>query len=116
MNLSVIATEMLKFVISVVRSLHVMNSKTSGWSTRRIPIFAPRLLLCTKIPLATKLAGPVTFFFFSSRRRHTRSLCDSSTCALPISANHELGNEYDVAALATVAREGGALFHTDAVQ
>src|SRR5947207_3548540 len=27
------------------------------------------------------------FFFFSSRRRHTRSLCDwSQTCALPISA------------------------------
>src|SRR5260221_8951930 len=26
-----------------------------------------------------------SFFFFSSRRRHTRSLCDwSSTCALPI--------------------------------
>src|SRR5260221_2141036 len=29
----------------------------------------------------------VSFFFFSSRRRHTRSLCDwSSECALPISA------------------------------
>jgi tRNA (5-methylaminomethyl-2-thiouridylate)-methyltransferase len=31
-------------------------------------------------------------------------------------ANHELGNAYDVAALAAVARAGGALFHTDAVQ
>jgi tRNA-specific 2-thiouridylase len=31
-------------------------------------------------------------------------------------ANHELGNEIDVAALAAVARAGGALFHTDAVQ
>jgi tRNA (5-methylaminomethyl-2-thiouridylate)-methyltransferase len=31
-------------------------------------------------------------------------------------ANHELGNRYDVAALAAVARAGGALFHTDAVQ
>jgi tRNA (5-methylaminomethyl-2-thiouridylate)-methyltransferase len=31
-------------------------------------------------------------------------------------ANHELGNETDVAALAAVARAGGALFHTDAVQ
>jgi tRNA (5-methylaminomethyl-2-thiouridylate)-methyltransferase len=31
-------------------------------------------------------------------------------------ANHELGNESDVAALAAVARAGGALFHTDAVQ
>jgi tRNA-specific 2-thiouridylase len=31
-------------------------------------------------------------------------------------ANHELGNEIDVAAMAAVARAGGALFHTDAVQ
>jgi tRNA (5-methylaminomethyl-2-thiouridylate)-methyltransferase len=31
-------------------------------------------------------------------------------------ANHELGNEGDVAALAAVARAGGALFHTDAAQ
>jgi tRNA-specific 2-thiouridylase len=31
-------------------------------------------------------------------------------------ANHELGNGYDVAALAAAARAGGALFHTDAVQ
>ncbi|HSZ81228.1 MAG TPA: aminotransferase class V-fold PLP-dependent enzyme, partial [Polyangia bacterium] len=31
-------------------------------------------------------------------------------------ANHELGNESDVAALAAVARAAGALFHTDAVQ
>ncbi|HXU02187.1 MAG TPA: aminotransferase class V-fold PLP-dependent enzyme, partial [Polyangia bacterium] len=31
-------------------------------------------------------------------------------------ANHELGNVYDVAALARVAHEGGALFHADAVQ
>src|SRR5476649_2666547 len=32
-----------------------------------------------------------SFFFFSSRRRHTRSLCDwSSTCALPILASFRL--------------------------
>lgn len=31
-------------------------------------------------------------------------------------ANHELGNENDLAALAAVARAGGALFHTDSVQ
>jgi tRNA (5-methylaminomethyl-2-thiouridylate)-methyltransferase len=31
-------------------------------------------------------------------------------------ANHELGNVSNVAALAAVARAGGALFHTDAVQ
>jgi tRNA (5-methylaminomethyl-2-thiouridylate)-methyltransferase len=31
-------------------------------------------------------------------------------------ANHELGNAYDLAALAAVARAHGALFHTDAVQ
>src|SRR5439155_20865719 len=43
-NVSVTATEMLKFVISVVRSLHVMKSRMSGWSTRRIPMLAPRLL------------------------------------------------------------------------
>src|SRR5437879_10868105 len=44
MNLSVIATEMLKFVISFVLSLHVMNSRISGWSTRRMPMLAPLLL------------------------------------------------------------------------
>src|SRR5436190_1811842 len=43
MNLSVIATEMLKFVISFVLSLHVMNSRISGWSTRRMPMLAPLL-------------------------------------------------------------------------
>jgi hypothetical protein len=42
MNRSVTATEMLKFVILVVSSLHAMNSRMSGWSTRRIPMFAPR--------------------------------------------------------------------------
>ena len=31
-------------------------------------------------------------------------------------ANHELGNVYDLASLAAVAHEGGALFHADAVQ
>ncbi len=31
-------------------------------------------------------------------------------------ANHELGNLYDVAALAAIAHQGGALFHADAVQ
>src|SRR5260221_6135208 len=38
------------------------------------------------------------FFFFSSRRRHTRSLCDwSSDCALPISATEPgtLGHNRD---------------------
>jgi tRNA-specific 2-thiouridylase len=31
-------------------------------------------------------------------------------------ANHELGNVYDIAALARAAHDAGALFHTDAVQ
>jgi cysteine desulfurase len=31
-------------------------------------------------------------------------------------ANHEIGNVYDIAALARVAHDAGALFHTDAVQ
>ena len=31
-------------------------------------------------------------------------------------ANHELGNVYDLATLAGIAHEGGALFHADAVQ
>lgn len=41
MNLSVMATEMLKFVILVVSDLHSMNSRMSGWSTRRMPMLAP---------------------------------------------------------------------------
>jgi hypothetical protein len=42
MNLSVTATEMLKLVILVVSSLQVTNSMMSGWSTRRMPMLAPR--------------------------------------------------------------------------
>src|SRR4029453_14469707 len=41
MKVSVAATEILKLVIPP-SSLHSMNSRTSGWSTRRIPMFAPR--------------------------------------------------------------------------
>src|SRR5207247_52843 len=41
MNASVAATEMLKFVMPP-SSLHSMNSRMSGWSTRRTPMFAPR--------------------------------------------------------------------------
>lgn len=39
---SVMPTEILKFVISEVLFLQVMKSIISGWSTRRMPIFAPR--------------------------------------------------------------------------
>ncbi len=42
MKASVTATEMLKFVIFDVSSLQAMNSRMSGWSTRRMPMFAPR--------------------------------------------------------------------------
>ena len=42
MNFVVMPTEMLKFVILVRSSLLPMNSSTSGWSTRRMPMFAPR--------------------------------------------------------------------------
>src|SRR3989442_7227329 len=42
MNASVTATLMLKLVISLVSVLQVMNSRMSGWSTRRMPILAPR--------------------------------------------------------------------------
>ena len=42
MKASVTATEMLKLVILVVSSLQVMNSMMSGWSTRRMPMLAPR--------------------------------------------------------------------------
>ncbi len=41
MNVSVAATEMLKLVMPP-SSLHSMNSSRSGWSTRRIPMLAPR--------------------------------------------------------------------------
>src|SRR3989449_8400633 len=42
MNASVTATLMLKLVISLVSVLQVMNSRMSGWSTRRMPMLAPR--------------------------------------------------------------------------
>ena len=42
MKASVTATEMLKFVTLVMSSLQVMNSMMSGWSTRRMPMLAPR--------------------------------------------------------------------------
>ncbi len=41
MKASVAATEMLKLVMPP-SSLHSMNSSTSGWSTRRMPMLAPR--------------------------------------------------------------------------
>ena len=41
-NLSVMATEILKLLISSLFSLQSMNLRMSGWSTRSIPIFAPR--------------------------------------------------------------------------
>ncbi len=42
MNFFVTATEMLKFVTCVRSSLQAMKSITSGWSTRRMPMLAPR--------------------------------------------------------------------------
>ena len=42
MNFSVMPTEMLKLVISLVSFLQVMKSMMSGWSTRRMPMLAPR--------------------------------------------------------------------------
>ena len=42
MNASVIATEMLKLVTWDVSFLHVMKRRMSGWSTRRMPMLAPR--------------------------------------------------------------------------
>jgi tRNA (5-methylaminomethyl-2-thiouridylate)-methyltransferase len=40
---------------------------------------------------------------------------DTALVSLAV-ANHELGNVYDVAGLAAIAHQGGALFHADAVQ
>ncbi len=42
MNLFVMPTLMLKLVICDRSSLQVMKSITSGWSTRRMPMLAPR--------------------------------------------------------------------------
>ena len=42
MNFAVTATEMLKFVTCVRSSLQATKSRMSGWSTRRMPMFAPR--------------------------------------------------------------------------
>ena len=42
MNFSVSPTEMLKLVSTVWSRLHMMKSMMSGWSTRRIPMLAPR--------------------------------------------------------------------------
>jgi hypothetical protein len=42
MKASVIATEMLKLLIWSLSFLQVMNSSMSGWSTRKMPMFAPR--------------------------------------------------------------------------
>ncbi len=42
MNASVMATEMLKLVILVMSCLQSMKPRMSGWSTRRMPMLAPR--------------------------------------------------------------------------
>ena len=58
MNASVTATEMLKFVILLVSSLQVTNSMMSGWSTRRMPMLAPRRVppcLTTSVEASNRL-------------------------------------------------------------
>ena len=58
MNASVTATEMLKLVICVVSSLQAMNSMMSGWSTRRMPMLAPRRVppcLTTSVEASNRL-------------------------------------------------------------
>ena len=42
--MSVIATEMLKLFNLLLSDLQLMKSRISGWSTLKIPIFAPRLV------------------------------------------------------------------------
>ncbi|VVC71743.1 Uncharacterised protein [uncultured archaeon] len=65
MNLSVIAIEMLKLLKTSVRSFAVMKFITSGWSTRSIPMLAPRRLppcLITSVPVSNtrmKETGPL---------------------------------------------------------
>ncbi len=44
MNASVMPTEMLKFESAALSTLQVMKDSISGWSTRRMPMLAPRLL------------------------------------------------------------------------
>ena len=43
-NLSVIATEILKLFNLLLSDLQLIKSIISGWSTLKIPIFAPRLV------------------------------------------------------------------------
>ena len=57
-NLSVTATDMLKFWRVCMSAFIVMKSMTSGWSTRRIPMFAPRLFPPC---LMTSVAASKTF-------------------------------------------------------
>ena len=44
MKFSVMATDILKLLSLLLSSLQVIKLMISGWSTRRIPIFAPRLV------------------------------------------------------------------------
>src|SRR5260221_8938898 len=47
----------------------------------------------TDVRLALTVLSTILFFFFSSRRRHTRSLCDwsSDVCSSDLSTTDELG-------------------------
>ena len=59
-----IATDILKLFNLLLSDLQFINSRISGWSTRRIPIFAPRLVPpCFTASVAAlntsiKLTGP----------------------------------------------------------
>ncbi len=81
MNSSVNPTEMLKLLRVCSSCLAVMNSRISGWSTRRMPMFAPRRVPpCLMVSVATsktfmKETGPLatpmverTRSFFGRRR------------------------------------------------
>ncbi len=67
-NSSVMPTDILKLVISALSFLQSMKFRISGWSIRRMPIFAPRrvppcltasvAMLKTRIKLIGPLATP----------------------------------------------------------
>src|SRR6266540_3067954 len=77
MNASVTATEMLKFVTCVRSSLQLMNSRTSGWSTRRMPMLAPR-----RVPPCFTTSVEASYSFMNDTGPEATPIVDRTTSFL----------------------------------
>src|SRR5213080_2574070 len=84
MNASETATEMLKFVTCVRSSLQAMNSRMSGWSTRSIPMLAPR-----RVPPCLTTSVEASYSFMNDTGPEATPIVERTTSFLGRRREHE---------------------------